>query len=39
MMGLQWWPAVILGLVFGAFFGPWLLVKVTGKTGQTAGQY
>ena len=37
MMGLDW-MSVILGLLLGAFFGPWALVKFTGKN-TTQGSY
>lgn len=34
-MGIQW-STVIVAALFGAFFGPWVLVKFTGKTGASS---
>jgi len=36
-MGIQW-STVIIAAILGAFFGPWLMVKVTGRN-TTAGTY
>ena len=37
-MGIQW-STVIIAAILGAFFGPWVLVKFTGKTGASSGGY
>lgn len=37
-MGIQW-ATVIIAAILGAFFGPMLLVKFTGRTGSSTGGY